>query len=100
MWSDQEPIDKGRESIARIDRGYHHEGEIPANRYIPMQSTSGRYLWERSVSSPWRYINHGSTDRPKVLQISTLRAVRAMRAILCTILWRIRRIVFLCHVII
>jgi hypothetical protein len=43
----------------------------------------GRYSWERSVSIPWRSITHGSTARKKVLQTSALRAVRAMRSVLC-----------------
>jgi len=47
-----------------------------------MRSISGRYLWERSVSIPWRSITHGSTDRKKVLQNATLRTVRSMRSVL------------------
>jgi hypothetical protein len=71
------------QNIARIARGFHHGAEIPANHYISTRWVSGRYLWERSVSIPLRSITHGSTDHTKVLQISTLRAVRSMRAILC-----------------
>jgi hypothetical protein len=75
------------QNIARTRRGFHHGAEIPANHYISTRSVSGRYLWERSVIIPWRYINHVSTDRPKVLQISALRAVRSMRAVLCDACW-------------
>ena len=59
-----------------IARGFHHGAEIPANHYISTRWVSGQYLWGRSVSIPWRSITHSSTDHTKVLQISTLRAVR------------------------
>jgi hypothetical protein len=47
------------------------------------RSVSGRYLWERSVTIPWRSITHGSTDREKVLQNTTLQMMRAMQAVHC-----------------
>jgi hypothetical protein len=55
-----------------------------------MQSTSGRYLWERSVSIPWRSITHGSTARKKVLEIARLLTVRAMRSVFYGLLKRLQ----------
>ena len=60
------------QNIARIDRGFHHGAEIPANHHISTRSISGRYFRERSVSIPWQSITHGSTDRKKVLQTGAL----------------------------
>jgi hypothetical protein len=80
-WSDQEHIAKVRESSDRIDRESQIEEERPAKRYVLTRSISGRYLGERSVSIPWRSITHGSTDRTKSLQTTTLSMARAMRAI-------------------
>ena len=81
---------KGRQKIAemiddwfhRTARDFRRGAEMPANHHIPTQSISGRYLWERSVSIPWRSITHGSTDRKKVLQTAALPMVRAMRSVL------------------
>jgi hypothetical protein len=70
------------QTIARIDRGFHHGAEIPVNHHISMRSISGWYLWERSVTIPWRSITHGSTARKKALQTATLTVMRAMRTVL------------------
>jgi nitric oxide synthase oxygenase domain/subunit len=69
---DQRPLDKARESIAHTERGLHHGAEIPANHHISTRSISGRYLWERSVSIPWRSITSNDTVREKYLQIAQL----------------------------
>jgi hypothetical protein len=74
-------ISKARESTDRIDRSILHRGKCPANHHISTRSISGRYLWERSVTIPWRSITHCSTDREKVLQTGALMRVRAMRAV-------------------
>jgi hypothetical protein len=76
------------QNIARIARGFHHGAEIPANHYISTRWVSGRYLWERSVSIPWRSITHGNTNRKKVLQTAGLPRARAMRAVFC---WTLRQ---------
>ena len=78
---DHRPSVELARTIARIDRGFHHGVEIPVNHHISMLSISRRYLWERSVSIPWRSITSNHAAREKVLQNTTLRAVRAMRAI-------------------
>jgi hypothetical protein len=50
-----------------------------------VQSIRGRYIWERSVSIPWRSITPSNTNRKKVLQITTFMALRAMRSVFCGI---------------
>jgi hypothetical protein len=44
------------------------EKKAPQNGSFP----GGRYLWERSVTIPWRSITHTNTDRKKVLQTGAL----------------------------
>ena len=73
------------QNTARTDRGFHHRAKYLQTTHF-YGLISGRYLWERSVSIPWRSIAYRSTDRTKVLQMDTLKTVRAMRAIVCDVL--------------
>jgi hypothetical protein len=57
-------------------------GKRPAKRYISKRSISGRFLRLRSVTVHWRSITHSDTDRKKVLQNATLRAVRSKQSVL------------------
>src|SRR5215216_7143439 len=74
------------QSSDRIDRGDHYRGEIPAKRLIFRRSIRGRYLTWRSVTYRLRVIAGHSTDRTKVLQITTFMSMRVTRAVLCEVL--------------
>jgi hypothetical protein len=65
------------------DRGDRAEDERPAKLHIPGLAIRGRYLRRRSVTIHWRSTPRDSTARTKSLQICTLRAMRALRSVLC-----------------
>ena len=52
-----------------------------------MRAIRGRYLRRRSVATYLHLVTEDNTDRVKHLLISNLRVVRAMRSVLCGVLW-------------
>jgi hypothetical protein len=81
--NNQRLLGKAGQNTDRTDRGIQIEKERPAKRHILTRSISGRYFRERSVSILCGSITYGNTDRKKVLQMTILLMIQAMRAVFC-----------------